>query len=279
MSQTHKPVSHAPIACCECEVIFQPKNIARKYCYETKCAKSYRAKNRVRGGRATCKEDGCTRTAQARLMCSTHYADWYRKLNGRSYKTHSKTCAFCGHGYETKEKRTTYCSLECAKRDYAGWSKSREVAAYVKPYVDRTIKPLHVRTTNRLTSGKCKVCDAWFISQHMDVTCSDECKRSYARALKQEHKHRRRARKRLAFVSPVSRKRVFESDGYKCHICGKKTLKTKQVPHPMAPTIDHVIPLSKGGTHEPVNCRTAHFMCNALKGDRGTGDQMLLFAA
>jgi len=48
------------------------------------------------------------------------------------------------------------------------------------------------------------------------------------------------------------------------------------VPHPKAPTIDHVIPLAQGGTHEPLNCRAAHFLCNSLKSHQGHGDQMLL---
>jgi 5-methylcytosine-specific restriction endonuclease McrA len=56
------------------------------------------------------------------------------------------------------------------------------------------------------------------------------------------------------------------------------TRKTASVPHPMAPTIDHIVPLSKGGTHEPINCRTAHFLCNSTKGDRLAGDQLILFA-
>jgi hypothetical protein len=41
--------------------------------------------------------------------------------------------------------------------------------------------------------------------------------------------------------------------------------------------MDHVIPLAKGGTHEPANVRCAHFLCNALKGDGAMGEQMLLF--
>ncbi|MEU2106485.1 HNH endonuclease signature motif containing protein [Nocardia sp. NPDC019255] len=71
---------------------------------------------------------------------------------------------------------------------------------------------------------------------------------------------------------------MFESDGYRCHLCRRKTDPTKVAPHPRSPTIDHVIPLSKGGTHEPSNCRTACFHCNATKGDRGGGEQLLLIA-
>lgn len=66
--------------------------------------------------------------------------------------------------------------------------------------------------------------------------------------------------------------------GYKKGCRGGKTDPTKAAPHPNSPTIDHVIPLAQGGTHEPPNCRTACFQCNSHKGDRGGGEQMLLVA-
>ncbi|WML63644.1 HNH endonuclease signature motif containing protein [Rhodococcus sp. AH-ZY2] len=71
---------------------------------------------------------------------------------------------------------------------------------------------------------------------------------------------------------------MFERDGWRCHICGQKVNRKAKAPHPKAATIDHVIPLARGGTHEPINCRCAHFLCNALKRDTGCGDQLLLIA-
>ena len=89
---------------------------------------------------------------------------------------------------------------------------------------------------------------------------------------------RRRATLADAFVEDVDRSAVFLADGYRCHLCGKMTDKSKTVPDPMAPTVDHVIPLSVGGKHEAANCRTAHFSCNSAKCNRGGGEQMLLLA-
>jgi 5-methylcytosine-specific restriction endonuclease McrA len=53
-----------------------------------------------------------------------------------------------------------------------------------------------------------------------------------------------------------------------CRLCGDPMMMGQAVPHPKAPTIDHVIPLAKGGTHEPANVQAAHFLCNSIKGDR-----------
>ncbi|MEO3856223.1 HNH endonuclease signature motif containing protein [Acrocarpospora sp. B8E8] len=39
-----------------------------------------------------------------------------------------------------------------------------------------------------------------------------------------------------------------------------------------APTLDHVIPLAKGGLHEPGNLQLAHFICNSTKRDLVTAN-------
>lgn len=70
-----------------------------------------------------------------------------------------------------------------------------------------------------------------------------------------------------AFVAPVSRVRIFERDKWKCRLCGKKVKRDAVVPHPRAPVLDHVLPLARGGTHEPANVQLACFMCNAHKRD------------
>jgi 5-methylcytosine-specific restriction endonuclease McrA len=52
-----------------------------------------------------------------------------------------------------------------------------------------------------------------------------------------------------------------------CHICGQPI--NYQAGHldPLAFTIDHVIPLNKGGTDTVDNCAAAHRMCNRTKSD------------
>lgn len=137
---------------------------------------------------------------------------------------------------------------------------------------------VHAKSARRFNAGQCRTCGAGFVTTGLWVTCSTECGDAYGREQRSLHKTRRATRKRGAYVADVSRRKVYEADGYRCHICNRKTDPTKPVPHPKAPTIDHVIPLALGGTHEPVNCRTACFRCNSTKGHTGHGDQMLLIA-
>jgi hypothetical protein len=56
--------------------------------------------------------------------------------------------------------------------------------------------------------------------------------------------------------------KIIERDGYFCYICKNKFGKKEK------PTIDHWIPLSKGGTWDLSNLRLAHRECNIWKGDR-----------
>jgi len=121
------------------------------------------------------------------------------------------------------------------------------------------------------TQGRCAYCGVEFC-QRGGIPMAYCSKRHKTRAAL----NRRKARERGAFVADVSPAKVFAADGYRCHLCGKKTDRSKSVPHPKAPTIDHVVPLACGGTHEPSNCRTAHFKCNYEKGDRLAGDQLAL---
>jgi 5-methylcytosine-specific restriction endonuclease McrA len=36
----------------------------------------------------------------------------------------------------------------------------------------------------------------------------------------------------------------------------------------MGASLDHVVPISKGGTDEPENLKLAHFICNVRKGNK-----------
>ena len=54
-----------------------------------------------------------------------------------------------------------------------------------------------------------------------------------------------------------------------CAICGKPVDKSLKSPHPMSATIDHIIPVSRGGDlSDPENLQLAHRGCNRKKSDK-----------
>lgn len=82
-------------------------------------------------------------------------------------------------------------------------------------------------------------------------------------------KRLRKARRKGAFVARVVREEIYRRDGWNCGICHKRVDPSIEVPHPLAKTIDHIVPLARGGTHEPKNVQLAHFICNSLRGADG----------
>lgn len=59
-----------------------------------------------------------------------------------------------------------------------------------------------------------------------------------------------------------------------CGICGKPVDKSLPGTDPMGPTIDHIIPIAKGGHPADLsNLQLAHRCCNRQKSDSLQGDE------
>jgi 5-methylcytosine-specific restriction endonuclease McrA len=76
------------------------------------------------------------------------------------------------------------------------------------------------------------------------------------------------------WVNPL---KVFMRDGWICQLCGKR-LKNKNRGKliDLAPELDHIIPLSKGGAHSYLNTQCACRKCNGEKNNDEIG-QLRLF--
>ncbi|MFZ4264493.1 HNH endonuclease [Streptomyces arboris] len=56
-----------------------------------------------------------------------------------------------------------------------------------------------------------------------------------------------------------------------CWLCGHNIDGALDAKHPMSFTLDHLVPLSKGGgLLDPANARAAHRRCNSARGNRTT---------
>ena len=177
-------------------------------------------------------------------------------------------CSACG---ALVAKKTSYkdrqfvCSYWC--RNYLRFGKwpSSEVPA-THPIRSSLIPLDHpCRTPQRkirFLAGICIWCGEWFVadrlaySNHTDRVCSYRCGKRHANQV-------RRATEKGA--NAVGRIHIFTRDRWVCQLCGLPTEQAVSVPHPSAPTIDHVIPIARGGTHTADNLQTAHFICNARK--------------
>ena len=65
-----------------------------------------------------------------------------------------------------------------------------------------------------------------------------------------------------------NKKRILATQNT-CGICGYPVDFSLKPPHPMAPTVDHIIPVAKGGHPSDIdNLQLAHWTCNRQKSDK-----------
>jgi 5-methylcytosine-specific restriction endonuclease McrA len=70
---------------------------------------------------------------------------------------------------------------------------------------------------------------------------------------------------------PIVHVDIFERDEWICGLCHDPIDKWRRGPDDWyRATLDHIIPLSKGGLHTYENTQAAHWICNMEKGDRLT---------
>ena len=65
-----------------------------------------------------------------------------------------------------------------------------------------------------------------------------------------------------------NKKRIMSTQNT-CGICGHPVDFSLKPPHPMSPTVDHIIPVAKGGHPSDIdNLQLAHWTCNRQKSDK-----------
>jgi len=79
----------------------------------------------------------------------------------------------------------------------------------------------------------------------------------------------RRARKKQAKIERFLVVEIYERDGWICQLCKKKVNKKLRYPDPLSPSLDHIVPISNGGSHTRDNVQLAHYWCNVQMGVRG----------
>lgn len=264
-----------------CEVCSRESRRGKRFCSE-RCRE-------IASGK-TCTRPECTRPVRAKGLCSGH---WKRECGGlRTYP--QVPCSVCGGpALQTSTRDRVVCSTDC--RWFLQWPTECRVWYATcewcsKAFVSGTsgarwCSPEHRALANRkrwpssrVFFRDCVMCGHLYATRFTVTVCSKSCATAKMRQQRSESKYRRRVREREAFVERVPRREIFERDQWRCHLCGKKVRRTAVAPHPLSPTLDHVIPLAQGGTHERANVRTAHYLCNATKSDgcMPSGEQLML---
>ena len=100
--------------------------------------------------------------------------------------------------------------------------------------------------------------------------CSEKCMKRWAMRIKNDRRIRRM--KSRTHDTDITLEKLFSRDSGVCYLCGKrcdwKDVDADGNAQDNYPSIDHVRPLSKGGTHTWDNVKLACRKCNTLKGSR-----------
>lgn len=230
-----------PRVCEQCGVLFTPKQEHRdrpaRFCSRICAAKGQTHRPAVRTVRF-CVECGKRFLAAQTTSkyCSQGCLD---KSNQQKKQLRVRTCPTCGKEFVPRSNRDNpFCSMECY----------------------------------RSTQHTCEWCGRLFIGSPEARFCSLSCqRRAHNKAnpfANRASSHRRKARMRKARIEPVNLAEICERDGWRCMLCGKRVDPKLHHPHPMSASIDHLIPIANGGTHEAANVQLAHLSCNMRKGNR-----------
>lgn len=228
------------------------------------CGAKLQNSRRVQCGAPDCKRRHAN---EMQRQFQRRYKEQHGAYHSRQYdkpraKQHDITCQRCGKAAVVTKAEAKYCSHQCWYE--ASHARHAQVELAWKPAIAqprlarmRVLKPLR----RRWFSVSCPMCATPFITDNpRDRHCSPRCG-------KRADKDKRRALERNAFVAPVNRAQVYERDHWTCQLCREPVMRHEVVPHPQAPTLDHIVPLSRGGTHEPANVQLAHYRCNSIKSD------------
>ena len=223
-------------------------------------------------------------------------------------KKQDRFCKRCGKGPLNRNQKK-YCGKTCSGADATELKRSfKEVPALVRQailYADwfyswhhEARKIVSCLTCGTLTGKRkfCKEACRYRFKNALHQLCMDcgselkadtrhlkrciACKEKRRRACRNaagNRKPRKRCKKYgVPYDLTVKSLAVFKRDNYVCQLCNIKCLKKFTVianlPRPLSPTVDHIIPISlriKGHTWDNVQC--ACWACNVAKGAKAKG--------
>lgn len=204
------------------------------------------------------------RTATEATICPTCGEEFRHQHAGRgrprSYcsewcQTHARrrgkvslACQECGVTFEALKSTTRFYSYDCRYLDY--------------------------RRRGGLLRHKlvCPRCGASFLAERLSRKfCSEACRNDANRVDGSEKTGNHRARC-IKFGVPydpsIRREQVLDRDDWTCWLCGDAIPDDVPYPDGLYGSIDHAIPLAKGGAHSWDNVRAAHLSCNCSRGAR-----------
>lgn len=215
----------------------------------------------------TCAWPGCERTdILARGLCQRCNMRARRAGRLHEFAAPNKECACCGREYaEGTRAGKRFCSDACRRDAYR--------ASVRQPLLARTCVecgapiPIGTRADADACSTECQQA-GWYRRNAEDLRKRASQWKKDNRAAARDAEHRRRARLRGSPAGAVDLERLWARDCGVCWICDLPIDRQLRAPDPGSLSVDHVIPVARGGGHTESNTAIAHLLCNIRKKDR-----------
>jgi 5-methylcytosine-specific restriction endonuclease McrA len=231
---------------------------------------------------------GSVNPASKKLCSAECKLIWTRKRQG--YKGTAKPaqilpCLQCGVAMKPRSSngvtgRSVYCSHKCYIAKLQGDKKlPREPKTDEQLAVSRLVMSercalkriaRYIERPSRYIIG-CACCSKSMVTMRSfgrPKSVCDECTHKAKIKHNRIAKARRRARIKGREHEAIDPLIVFERDGWQCYICQRMTPRELRGTYEsLAPELEHVIPLSKGGTHTWSNVACSCRECNQAKSD------------
>jgi len=147
-----------------------------------------------------------------------------------NWRTVERTCVFCNQNYLPKTNWQKTCSYECG-------------------YALQNQKKVRGQTN----FGECARCGASLANKRANaIYCSKTCK-----CMDHTYKHRPKTR----IVNTARRVEIYKRDNGQCYMCHEK-LPLEKI------ELDHLVPVSRGGTSDSKNVAVSCQFCNRSRGNR-----------
>lgn len=195
-----------------------------------------------------------------RLYCSVRCrrdSDWARKKLG----PFSGNCQRCGSAWTNEKMRQKFCSYECKYAD----GLDRAAQRYAEFREANPLPELYHFTCDLCSVEFSKPYQVKGIAVQRGIYC-ESC-----RPIAQTMRYRLKTVKRQSQTTHANRiahEQLAERDGLNCYLCNEVIDMALPKTSKYGATIDHVVPLSRGGLDELDNLKLAHWTCNLAKSNK-----------
>ena len=161
-----------------------------------------------------------------------------------------KTCLHCKQIFGAPQWNSRFCSRKCKDRAKQAADAQRRLASKARRPRSCMLCGVQIPPTSR--SDK--------------KYCSETC--GFAARINLGRMDRRLRVTDDRDIRFFRRSDIYKRDGWQCQICLKPIDPSLRFPNPKCASIDHIIPVSMGGTNRPENLQASHLRCNVSLGNR-----------